>query len=54
MYKKYLKQLENDCLNTLKQGRQLSESISLTGNSCVNEMHTDVNSQFKCDRNSGE
>ena len=39
MYKKYLKQLENDCLNIWKQGRQLCEAISLTGNSCVNEMH---------------
>jgi len=39
MFKKYLKQLENDCLTIWKQGRQLCESISLTGNPCVNEMH---------------
>jgi len=39
MHKQYLKQLENDCLTIWKQGRQLCESISLTGNPCVNEMH---------------
>ena len=45
MYKKYLKQLENDCLNIWKQGRQLCESISLTGNPCVNEMHRVVDDE---------
>ena len=39
MFKKYLQQLEADCLNIWKQGRQSCEAISLTGNSCINDMH---------------
>lgn len=42
MYKKYLKKLENDCLNIWRQGRQLCEATSLTGNPCTNEMHNTV------------
>ncbi len=39
VYKKYLKKLENDCLKIWKSGRQLCESISLTGHSCIHELH---------------
>ena len=35
---KYMKQLELNCDNMWKGGRQLCEGVSLTGNHCVNEV----------------
>ncbi|KAL3861502.1 hypothetical protein ACJMK2_007534 [Sinanodonta woodiana] len=36
---KYIAQLEESCVNFWKNGRQLCEEISLTGNHCVNPLH---------------
>ncbi|XP_053379318.1 nonsense-mediated mRNA decay factor SMG8-like isoform X1 [Mercenaria mercenaria] len=36
---KYMKQLEESCERFWKNGRQLCEEISLTGNHCVNPLH---------------
>ena len=35
---RYLDQLEQECEQVWKNGRQLCEEISLTGNHCVNEV----------------
>ena len=35
---KYMRQLELNCDNMWKGGRQLCEAVSLTGNHCVNEV----------------
>jgi hypothetical protein len=39
MYARYLARLNKECLNIWQNGRQLCESISLTGHSCVYELH---------------
>ena len=39
MYSHYLKRLKTECTNIWQNGRQLCEAISLTGQSCVYELH---------------
>jgi len=34
----YLEQLEQECEEVWKNGRQMCEEISLTGNHCINEV----------------
>ena len=46
MFNAYLEQLSNECNNIWQNGRQLCESVSLTGQNCVNETHrvpSDIN-----------
>lgn len=49
LYKKYLEKLQQDCEEYWKNGRQLCEAVSLTGNQCVNERHRTGN--LVCDKN---
>lgn len=39
MYNRYLAQLKRDCTNVWTNGRQLCESLSLTGHNCILEYH---------------
>ena len=39
MYNHYMSQLKEECEAIWKNGRQLCESISLTGHPCINELH---------------
>ena len=36
---KYLKQLEATCLEVWRDGRQLCEEVSITGNHCIHQLH---------------
>lgn len=46
MYKHYLEQLKTKCSDIWQNGRQLCESMSLTGHCCINELHRLPSSEF--------